>query len=142
MRTTAADVRTVLVSRIQEHLRRVEGKVGRLRRLNVRVVSANLDCSTLATLVAGLTAASGPLMGEGASAWRWTCGIVAVVTAGTGLTTLLQQRLKVPEQLARSLTCAGKLRSLELALQLARVAPEEVGQEYEQLITTYPEELI
>ena len=42
----------------------------------------------------------------------------------------------------RSLTCAGKLRSLELALQLARVAPEEVGQEYEQLITTYPEELI
>jgi hypothetical protein len=142
MHTSAADVRTVLAGRIQQHLLRVERKVGRLRRLNVQVVGVSLVCTTIATLLAGLTAAVGPLLGEGAPAWRWTCGIVAVVTAGAALATGLQQRFKVPEQLARSLTCAGKLHSLELALQLSRRPPEEVGQEYEQLITTYPEELI
>lgn len=142
MHTSAADVRTVLATRIQEHMRRVERRVVRLRRHNVQVITVNLLCSTIATLLAGLTAASGPLIGEGAPAWRWTCGVIAVVTAGAAVATGLQQRFKVPEQLARSLTCAGKLRSLELALQLARLAPEEVGQEYEQLITTYPGELI
>jgi hypothetical protein len=142
MHTSTADVRLLLANRIQDHLHRVERRVGRLRRLNVQVVGANLLCSTIATLLAGLTAASGPLMGEGTSAWRWTCAIIAVVTAGTALATGLQQRFKLPEQLARSLACAGRLRSLELSLQLSRLAPEEVGKEYEQLITAYAEELI
>lgn len=142
MQTSAADPRSLLVTRIQEQLQRLERRVMRLRRMNVRVVTLSLVLSTIATALAGLTAATGPLVGAGPTAWRWTCGLVAVVTAAAALTTGIQQRFKVPEQLARSLTCVGKLRSLELALQLSRGTPDDVAQEYEALLASYPEELV
>ena len=142
MQPASTDVRAVLTTRIGDHLQRVERRAGRLRRINFQVTGLNLLLSSVATLLAGLTAAAGPLVGEGPPAWRWTCGIIAVVTAGAALTTGILQRYKVPEALARTLACAARLRSLDLALQLARLGPDEVGQEYEQLLATYPEELI
>lgn len=142
MQTTVGDPRAVLAGRIQEHLRRVERRAARLKRLNVQVIGLNLLFSSVATLLAGVTAAGGPLIGEGGPAWRWTCGIIAVVTAGAAFTTGLQQRFKVPEALARAFACAARLRSLELALQLSRLGPEEIGNEYDQLLTAYPEELV
>ena len=137
----ASDVRSYLATRIQDNLRRVEVRAARLRRVNVRVQSANLILTTLATLLAGLTAAAGPLVGEGPPAWRWTCGAIAVVTAAAGLTAGFHQRFQLPDQLARVLSCAGRLRSLELGLQLARLSPQEASHEYEQLIASYPEDL-
>ena len=113
-----------------------------VERLTALRLAERRKSERLATLLAGLTAATGPLMGEGPPAWRWTCAIVAVVTAGAALTTGVLQRYKVPEALARALACAARLRSLDLALQLARLEPDEVGQAYEQLLATYPEELI
>jgi len=142
MQPAADDTRMLLIDRIQEHLQRVERRVGRLRRVNVRVITLSLVLSTVATLLAGLAAAGGPLTGEGTSAWRWTCGLIAVVTAGAALATGVHQRFQIPENLARALACAGRLRSLDLALRLARLPPEEVGHEYAELIATYPEELI
>lgn len=141
MQPATEDVRTFLATRIQEHLRQVEGKAARLRRVNLRAQTVNLALTTLATLLAGLTAAGGPLVGEGPPAWRWSCGAIAVATAAAGLVAGLHQRLEVPERLARVLSCAGRLRSLGLALQLARLSPAEVGHEYEQLVASYPEEL-
>ena len=142
MQTTMGDARSLIVMRITENLGRVETRVTQLRRTNVRVTGLSLLLSTAATLLAGLTAAAGPLAGEGPPAWRWTCGIIAVVTAAAALTTGFQQRFQIPEQLARALACAGRLRGIELSLQLGRVAPEQAGHEYEQLIATYPEELV
>jgi hypothetical protein len=137
----ATDVRSFLATRIQENLRRVDGTATRLRRVNVRVQSANLVLTTLATLLAGLTAAGGPLIGEGPPAWRWTCGAIAVITAAAGLTAGFHQRFQLPDKLARALSCAGRLRSLELGLQLSRLTPEEATHEYEQLIASYPEDM-
>jgi len=141
MQPTATDPRSILAARITEHREKVERRAAQLKRVNIRVIALNLLFSSLATLLAGLTAATGPLIGEGSAAWRWTCGIVAVATAGTALTTGIQQRFKVPEAMARALTCVARLRSLELALQLSTLTPEEVGQQYEQLLASYPEEL-
>lgn len=141
MQPSGTGTRAVLSTRIGEHLDEVERRAERLKRINWRVTGVNLILSTAATLLAGLTAATGPLMGEGPPAWRWTCGIVAVATAGAALATGVQQRFKVPESLGRALACAARLRSLDLALDLSSLTPEEVGREYEQLLSTYPEEL-
>lgn len=141
MQTSAADPKSVLVTRIQEQLQRLERRRARLRSLNTRVVTLNLVLSAIATALAGVTAVTGPLVGEGPPAWRWTCGLVAVVTAAAALTTGIQQRFHVPERLARTLACVGKLRSLELALQLSRSTPEDAAGEYEELLESYPEEL-
>ena len=141
MQSTASDPRSVLATRITAHLNHVENRARRLKRINLRVTGLNLLFSGLATLLAGLTAATGPLLGSGTVGWRWTCAIVAVTTAGTALTTGVLQRFKVPEALARALTCAARLRSLELALQLSTVSPTEIGQQYEQLLASYPEDL-
>src|SRR5690606_23226005 len=129
------------VTRIQEQLQRLERRRARLRSLNTRVVTLNLVLSAIATALAGVTAVTGPLVGEGPPAWRWTCGLVAVVTAAAALTTGIQQRFHVPEWLGRTLACVGKLRSLELELQLSRSTPEEAAGEYEELLESYPEEL-
>jgi hypothetical protein len=142
MQSTIEDARSLIVTRIAENLGRVETRVAQLRRTNVRITGLSLVFSTAATLLAGLTAAMGPLAGEGPPAWRWTCGIIAVVTAAAAFITGFQQRFQIPEQLARALACAGRLRGLELSLRLARVGPEQAGHEYEQLIATYPEELV
>lgn len=142
MQTTTTEARAVLATRIAEHLQRLDRRVGKLRRINFRVTGLNLLFTSVATLLAGMTAATGPLVGAGPPAWRWTCGIIAVTTAGAAFTTGVQQKFKVPEALARALACAARLRSLDLALQLSRLPPEEVGQEYEQLLASYPEELV
>src|SRR5690606_36159702 len=108
MQTSAADPKSVLVTRIQEQPQRLGRRRARLRSLNTRVVTLNLVLSAIATALAGVTAVTGPLVGEGPPAWRWTCGLVAVVTAAAALTTGIQQRFHVPERLARTLACVGK----------------------------------
>jgi hypothetical protein len=142
MQPIAEDARMHLVSRIEENLQRVERRVVRLRRTNVQFIGLSLVFSTVATLLAGLTAAAGPLLGEGTPAWRWTCGLIAIVTAAAAFTTGFHQRFQIPEHLARALSCAGRLRRLDLAIRLSRLGLDEVGNEYEELIATYPEELI
>lgn len=141
MQTAVDDARALLEHRIEEHLSRVEWRASRLRRTNFRVLTLGLVFSTLATLLAGLTAATGPLVGQGPPAWRWTCGLIAVVTAAAAFMTGIQQRFQVSDRLARSLACAGRLRSLEIALRLSRRGVDEVGQDYAELVATYAEEL-
>jgi hypothetical protein len=141
MQPATEEIRSFLQDRIRENLQRVERKTSRLRRVNVQVQSVTLVLSTLATLLAGLTAANGPLVGEGPPAWRWTCGAIAVITAAGGLVAGFHQRFQLPEKLANTISCAGRLRSLDLGLRLARLSPAEASHEYEQLIASYPEDL-
>lgn len=107
MGPAAEDVRTFLAARIPEQLRRVEQKAVRLRRVHLRVQSANLVLTALATLLAGLTAAAGPLAGQGPPAWRWSCAMIAVVTATAGVLAGFHQRLQLPDQLARRSRAPG-----------------------------------
>ncbi len=139
MQTTADDGQTLLLERIRTDLRWIEARSRELRRLDVRLVSASLGFSALATLLAGLTAAVGPLAGEGPPAWRWTCGLLAAVTAVSGVLTGAHQRFRVPERRAQVLAVEGRLRGLEIALGVARREPREVAREYQELLGQYPD---
>jgi hypothetical protein len=139
MHTTASDGRSFLLQRIEQNLRAVEAVAYRLRRTSVRLVAASLGATGAATLAAGMTAATGPLAGEGPPAWRWTCGLIAVATAASGVLTGLQQHLRFPERSAQAQACAGRLRALHVAVGLSRRAPDEVAREDEEILTQYPE---
>lgn len=139
MQTTASDGRTFLLQRIEQHLRAAEAASLSLRRANLYLVAASLCTAALATLIAGLTAATGPLAGEGPPAWRWTCGVIAVVTATSGILTGLLQHLRLQERSAQALACTGRLRALHVALGLARRDPGDVARDYEEVLSQYPE---
>ncbi|MQA92409.1 MAG: hypothetical protein GEU90_19650 [Gemmatimonas sp.] len=141
MQPATEDIRSFLETRIHDNLQKIDRKADRLKRVNVQMQSGNLVLTTVATLLAGLTAATGPMVGEGTPAWRWTCGAIAVITAAAGLFAGFHQRFRLPEKLANTLSCAGRLRSLELGLRLTRLSPQEASHEYEQLIATYPEDI-
>jgi hypothetical protein len=126
-------------SRISECLRKVEGLSTKLKKSNSRLITISLIASGLATLLAGLTAALGPLAGQGPTAWKFTCGAVAAFTALAGVTTGFHQKFSISERLAKAYACAGRLRSLELSLNLSGKELSAAAKEFEEITAAYPE---
>ncbi len=134
--------RQAVQQKIKESLQKVNMHVMKLRSANFRLITISLIASALATLLAGLTAALGPLAGQGPPAWKITCGAVAGFTALAGLMTGLHQKFSISERLAKSFSCAGRLNSLDLALSVSKKDPGAVAKEYEELISNYPDLLL
>lgn len=133
------DSKAAMLERLQTSLRAAEGHAERLKRTNTRLIWLSLTGSSLATLLAGITAAAGPLAGEGVPAWRLTCGAIAVLTALSGLLSGFHQRLNISERLGKALACAGRLRGLELALAVTGRDVREVAGDYEDVVAGYQE---
>ena len=131
-----------MLARIRDGLKKVEARAGSLRRTSSRLVWLSLIASAIATILAGATAAAGPLVGEGPPAWRFTCGGIAVLTGFSGLLTGAHQRFNVSEKLAGALACAGKLCSLELALAVTGRDVVDVAPEYEDVVAANQEYLV
>lgn len=142
METGSDTERREVQQKIKESLSRVNEQVARLKNANLRMITVSLGASALATLLAGFTAAMGPLAGQGPSAWKITCGAVAGFTALAGLMTGLHQKLSISERLAKSFSCAGRLNSLDLALSISKKDSESAAKEYEELISSYPDLLL
>ncbi|HVO73482.1 MAG TPA: hypothetical protein VMT35_05635 [Ignavibacteriaceae bacterium] len=134
--------RNIIREKIKESLLKVNTQAARLRSSNFRLITVSLCASAFATLLAGLTAALGPLAGQGAPAWKITCGAVAGFTALAGLMTGLHQKLGISDRLAKSFACAGRLNSLEISLSISKKDPVSIAKEYEELIGSYPELLL
>lgn len=139
METLASDPNSALLQRVRSDLESSERETLRLDRVNTRLISSSLVTSALATAIAGMTAAMGPLAGSGPPAWRWSCGAIAGVTALSGLLTGAHQRLNVAERLARVRACTGQLRALELAVGVRGQEAGEGLRRYEELVAQYPE---
>lgn len=136
------DPKTAMLERIRTSLRTAEAHAGRLKRTNTRLIWLSLTGTSLATILAGATAAAGPLAGEGTPAWRLTCGAIAVLTALSGLLSGFHQRMNISERLANALACAGRLRGLELALTVTERDVREVAGDYEDVVAGYQEFIV
>lgn len=110
--------------------------------MNTKYIYISLISSVLATLIAGLTAFNGPLAGQGAGAWKWTCGIVAVFTATATVFTGLQKQFTVAERLAKANECVGKLKSLVISTELPGSDHAQVLNEYKKIVEVYSEYLV
>jgi len=75
---------------LKASIHKAEGLVNGSQKANTRLLSTTIVSSAAATLVAGVTAAIGPVVGEGTEGWRMACIVAAVFgfvsTVSTGMT--------------------------------------------------------
>ncbi len=126
---------------IRKSLAKAEALVSKLRKTNSRYIVISLAASVLATLLAGTTAFTGPVAGQGPPAWKWTCGIVAVFTATATIFTGLQKQLMITEKLSKATECVGKLRSIDFTLNNSEKDEDrkDALSEYKKVLEVYSE---
>jgi MFS family permease len=140
MSQESAQDRKSLTGKVKASLRKAEEIASRLRKTNVYLLVAGIMGSAASTLVAGITAAQGPVVGgEGIEGWRIACIIAAVFAFISTVSTGLSQQLKISNRLSEGTQCVGKLRSLEVMISTGSRDWEEIIKEYEEIAKTYPE---
>jgi hypothetical protein len=92
--------------------------------------SAALLTGIFATLIAALAASNAPLFGKG-DGWRWTCGLIAVLTAFSSVLTGLREKPS-SKQLEKVTECVGKLKALQL-----NIDRENAIVDYKKVVENY-----
>jgi hypothetical protein len=128
----------IILRRVAQGLDRLNRRHRQLRRTNTWLLVFGVFTSGLATLITGVTAASGPVIGEGIPGWRLACAAGAVCSFGATLTVGVSQGLKVSERLAETRECTGRLRALDVALTTGSRSWHNVATEYEEIVKAYP----
>lgn len=129
----------LLTERVKGNLLSTEQETLRLRTANTRLLVAGIVSSATATLVTGLTAAQGPLVGEGIPGWRLACAVGAVFAFAATVCAGLGQQLKLSERLARCNQVLGRLKALDLAIDTGSRDWDEISQEYTEILKVHPE---
>lgn len=124
---------------IKESLERAQANVIKLRKINTRFIYISLTASVFATLIAGFTAFTGPLVGQGPPAWKWTCGVVAIFTATATVFTGLHKQLTVSERLSKATECVGKLKSLMIGISEPDTDKTKAINEFRKIVESYSE---
>ena len=115
---------------IEEDLHTAIAHYNSLRRKAYIYFSAALLTGVLATLIAALAASNAPLFGKG-EGWRWTCGLIAVLTAFTSVLTGLREKPS-SKQLDKVTECVGKLKALQL-----NIDRENLVADYKKVVENY-----
>jgi hypothetical protein len=142
MNTSPLDPRAALLEKIREGIRKSDEQTSEMKKKNSRYITTGILASALSTVIAGTAAAVGPVIGQGAPAWKLTCAAVAVCTGVATVFAGLQKQLSIAERLAKATACSGKLRSLEFAITVNNRDTLEVAQEYEGVIANYSDVLL
>jgi len=141
MASDATPERDPLIARVNDGLHQALGHVTRLRKTNVRLMAASLGCSLATTLVAGVTAVGGPVVGEGIPGWRLACIVASGLGSASAVLTGLGQQMKLTDRRAEALQCVGQLKAIETSLATGSRPRAEVAKEYEEVVRRYPEYL-
>jgi hypothetical protein len=127
------------IEQIRNSLRTVEQRAARLRRTHSTLLLTSMFSSALATLIAGVTAARGPVVGTGIPGWRLACGLAAVFGFVTTVSAGLSQQLRLGDQLSTHAQLLGRLRFLDVAVALGTRSLEDVSAEYAEIVKEAPE---
>jgi hypothetical protein len=124
---------------IQDTTRRMESRVRGLRIIHRATVLLGLVASFIATLFATIVAKKGML---GPFDWSQACWIIAGLTGITTLSTGLQSGLDIRTNMAKSSSCLGRLRALDLAASIGTRSPSEISKECEEIAREYSDVLV
>ncbi len=130
--------RQVLVQGIKSSLQRVAAQAQGLRKTHTRLLLTSALCSALSTLVAGVTAAHGPVVGVEESGWRLACIVAAVLSSITTLSVGLSQQLQFSDRAAESDQALRRLKALDIAIAAGTRTWDEIAKEYEDLARSHP----
>jgi ABC-type uncharacterized transport system substrate-binding protein len=131
--------RDALTQSVKKSLKKAEEIISGRKKTNTGLLVAAMTTSAASTLVAGITAAQGPVIGTGIEGWRVACIIAAVFGFASTVSTGLSQQLKVNDRVAEGNQCASKLRSLDVGITTGSRNWEEIVKEYEEIAKSYPE---
>lgn len=122
---------------VEQELGKVERRVRMYRVQNTYLVVGGLIASTLATLLAGGTAAGGAAFAKQIGGWRLMCTIVAVASGAAAVVSGLHDRLKIGDHLANAMACSAQLGALKFSLQLGDTETKSSEEYYKTIIEKY-----
>lgn len=128
-----------LAESIKASLRKAEGIVSGYQKNNTRLLITTIVSSAGATMVAGITAAVGPIAGGGTEGWRVACIIAAIFGLVSTVSTGLTQQLKISDRLLEGRQGLSKLRHLDVVITTGSLDWAEIAREYEGIAQEYPE---
>ena len=128
-----------LARRVRQSLKKAEQYASRVRTRNTRLLVLGVFNSGVSTLVTGVTAALGPVVGDGIPGWRLACAVGAVFGFATTVSVGLNQQLKLGERLSEANQCLGRLKFLDVAMETGSRSWTEISEEYEEILRTYPD---
>jgi hypothetical protein len=137
-----AENRTLATERIKSSLREIERHTVQLRRTHLRLVLASVFSSGVTTLVAGITAAQGPIVGSGPSGWRLSCIVAAGFAFVSAVSVGLSQQLHLSDRLSTAHQVLGRLRFLDVAIDTGNRSWETIMEEYADIVKTFPDTLL
>ena len=128
-----------LARRVRQSLEKGERYASRVKSQNTGFLIFGVCNSGVATLVTGVTAAGGPVVGEGIPGWRLACIVGAVFGFATTVSMGLNQQLRLGERLLEAKQCLGQLKLLNVAVDTGSHSWAEISEEYEEILRTYPD---
>jgi hypothetical protein len=124
---------------VSDSLQKTRGQISGLRKTHTGLLITSITSSAITTLVAGVTAAIGPVVGHGPAGWKLACIVAAVFAFASTACTTLTQEMKIGERVTQGTQCIGRLRALEVAITTGSHSWDEITKEYGEIIKTYPE---
>ncbi len=124
---------------VKHSLQKAQKQVSMIRKTNTGLLISNIVFSSAATLIAGVTAATGPIVGEGPAGWRTSCIVAAILTFISTLSTGFVQQMKFEERLLNGHQCVNRLRALDISIAAGSHSWEDITNEYREIIKNYPE---
>jgi len=128
-----------LVKSIKASLHKAEKIVSGYQRNHTYLVITNIASSAGATLIAGVTAATGQAAGIGIEGWRLACILAAIFGLVSTISTGLTQQLKISDHLVEGRQGLGRLRHLDVVITTGSISWEETARQYEEIAQEYPD---
>jgi hypothetical protein len=126
---------------IQESLQNAELNASRSRRFNSFLLITSILTASATTMVTAVTAATGPIIGEGTEGWKISCIIAAALGFVTTVCVGINQAFSFAQRLSRLNECAGRLRALEVSMKTGRAHWDDIATEYAAIVRDFTEEI-
>jgi MFS family permease len=139
MSNDTIEERRKVTESVKASLRKAGAIVAVYQKRKNRLLATTIVSSTAVTLVAGVTAAIGPIVGTGTEGWRIACIIAAIFGFVSTVSSGLSEQLKISDRLADGRQGVGKLSYLDVLITTGNKSWEEITQEYEEIAKAYPE---
>jgi len=130
-----------LINDIRSSLVNAEKNAIRIHRSGTWLLIVSIVTSAATTLVTAITAARGPIIGDGPSGWKVSCVIAAAFGFATTVCVGANQGFRFSDRGSRANECAGRLRSLDISIKTRSKNWDLITKEYEEIVSKFPEEI-
>ncbi|MCC7118923.1 MAG: hypothetical protein IT310_10400 [Anaerolineales bacterium] len=127
-----------ITRRIQESLSKATDYTKHQGKLNSTLTLVTTIGSAVTAFITALTALQGPTVIPGVLDWQSACGIGAVLSLITTISSGVGQQLNVSQKLIDGSQCAGRLRALEFSAASKIKGAEELATEYADILRLFP----